>query len=126
MKPYINREENQYLNALPIYKHIRFQILNGWIDFVYDKGKEIMECCDNEGLKPYPTITQVKRKNGTLEILINTKNLEVNELIYKIKEESKMYCELCGEKGSMQYNIPMKGIFTLCQKHTIKGFEVVS
>ena len=79
MKPYINREENQYLNALPIYKHIRFQILNGWIDFVYDKGKEIMECCDNEGLKPYPTITQVKRKNGTLEILINTKNLEVNE-----------------------------------------------
>jgi hypothetical protein len=85
-----------------------------------------MECCDNEGLKPYPTITQVKRKNGTLEILMNTKNIEVNELIYKIKEESKMYCEICGEKGSMQYNIPMKGVFTLCQKHTIKGFEVVS
>ena len=126
MKSYINREENQYLNALPIYKHIRFQILNGWIDFVYDKGKEIMECCDNEGLKPYPIITQVKRKNGTLEILINTKNLEVNELIYKIKEESKTYCEICGEKGALQYNVPMKGIFSLCQKHTIKGFEVVT
>lgn len=64
-----------------------------------------MECCDNGRFKTISNITQVKRKNGTLEILINTKNIEVNELIYKIKEESKIYCEICGEKGSMQYNV---------------------
>ena len=125
MKPYINREENQYLNSLPIYKHVRFQVLSGWINFIYEKGKEITECCQDEGITPLPIITQVRRKNGELEILINTKNPELILLLMKIKEDSKTCCEICGEYSFGRYNVPMKGIYTLCNNHTIKGFERV-
>ena len=70
-------------------------------------------------------VNAIKNKKEDTSLNPN-QNSNVNSMGQIIKEERKMYCDICAEKGSMQYNIPMKGIFTLCQKNTIKGSESVS
>lgn len=114
------------LNELEIFKDkVSFQFKNGWVDLVYELGKDITELCELTNCE-LPYIQQIKTKFGTLRFYYNTLNSlypkivekSIRALVSIAEIKSANICEVCGKYGETRTN----GIvFTSCKEHRLEN-----
>jgi hypothetical protein len=109
-KPNLSKENKAKLNELEIFKDkVAFQIANGWVDLIYELGKNIEEVCKLANCE-LPQIEYIKSKYSSLRFDYyfkeNTnipKIVEklIDSLIYEAEDKSENICEYCGADGSL-------------------------
>lgn len=128
-------ENKAKLNELEIFKdNVSFQFKNGWVDLVYEIGKNITELCNLVNCK-LPIVQRVTSKYATLrfDYYFDSKvppiiERFIDSLLYEAEDKSERICEICGEDGELRVTKSGSWYFTLCNKHkddylTIKEFE---
>ena len=109
-KTRLSEENRAKLNELELFKNkVPYQILNGWVDLVYELGKNIEEVCKLANCE-LPKIEYIKSKYSSLRFDYyfkeNTnipKIVEklIDSLIYEAEDRSENICEYCGSDGSL-------------------------
>ena len=121
----INNENREKIKNLKIFEKVAFEFKDGWIDLVYNLGKDITELCELTNCE-LPYIQQVKEKMGTLKFYYNTLNSEypqiveksIRALVDKAETKSANTCEICGKYGETRTN----GIIhTSCEEHKLEN-----
>ena len=90
---------------------------DGWIDLVWELSERIYSILvkpENEKLKLYYRIEQIKEKFGGLRFSPNTGTEETNALITEAEKKSLSICETCGKPGVLRAG---GWIQTLCDEH---------
>lgn len=116
---------NTKLKELKIFEKVAFEFKDGWIDLVYNLGKDITELCELTNCE-LPYIQQIKEKMGTLKFYYNCLNSPYPEIVEKsiralvqqAENKSANICEVCGKYGELRTN----GIFhTSCENHKLEN-----
>ena len=105
----MSEENRAKLNELELFKNkVPYQILNGWIDLVYELGKNIEEVCKLANCE-LPQIEHIKSKYASLrfDYYFNSSVPRIVEklidsLIYEAEDKSERICEYCGADGELR------------------------
>ena len=101
----IKKEEIEELQKIELYKSLNnWGIQSGWIPKIKKVGLEIEQFCKENNI-PLPRITQIKSKFGTLRFyyIDETKNEQLQDIIYLAEDEINKCCEICGKSPSNLY-----------------------
>lgn len=117
-------ENKARLKELEIFKDkVPFQFKNGWVDLVYEIGKDITELCKLTNCE-LPVIERVKSKYATLRVdyYFNTKvppiiERLIDSLLYEAEDKSSRICEVCGKEGQLRTTKSGSWDFTVCDEH---------
>lgn len=93
-----------------------FECDNGWFNIIWDlseKIEKILQKSENDYLKKYFEVVQVKEKYGALSFYTSIANDEILDEINNAEKKSIKTCEVCGDKGELTGTIWFK---TLCEK----------
>jgi len=113
---------------------------DGWFDLIVDLCTEIEEVYKKANIKPDIIVEQIKEKFGTLRFYFsfegkrnrlhaidflgvgsirymqtdNSLHKEIAQIVKKYEKKSGEVCEVCGERGRLQTDLPW--VLTLCDK----------
>ena len=121
----VNKEK---LKNLEIYQKVAFEFKDGWIDLVYNLGKDIEDLCKLTNCE-LPLIQQIKEKFGTLCFYYNTLNSEypgiveksIRALVLQAVHKSSNTCEICGKYGEIR--VENRVYTTVCEEHKDKSIK---
>ena len=122
-KTMLNNDNENKLNELEIFKDkVAFEFKDGWIDLIYELGKDITELCELTNCE-LPMIQQIKEKFGTLRFYYNTLNSQypviveksIRALVSQAVNKSSNTCEVCGKYGEIR--VENRVYTTVCEEH---------